>query len=124
MTRVEVVCCADFKNYSNFYPFSVVGSHYGGAQIMILPENSDFWPNCMIWGGGGGMILRNCLPNACNTILLKIKQKFLMNMHVFSRYLRNLVKISIILGSNFQIINNSERGTIIPDSRVGCMFFL
>ena len=46
-TRVEVVFRADFKNDSNFYPSSVVGSHYGGAQ-MILPENSDFWPDCML----------------------------------------------------------------------------
>ena len=40
-----------------------------------------------------------------------------MNMHFFSRYLKNLVKISAIWRSNFQIIN-------IPDSRVGRMFFL
>ena len=51
-------------------------------------------------------------------------------MHFFSRYLRNLVKFSATLGSNFQIINNrgvgggGGGGAIIPDSRVGRMFFL
>ena len=41
-------------------------------------------------------------------------------MHFFSRYLRNLLKISAILGSNFQKINNRGvgGGTIIRDSRV------
>ena len=33
-----------------------------------------------------------------------------MNMHIFSRYLRNLPKISEILGSNFKKMNNRGGG--------------
>ena len=52
------------------------------------------------------MILRNGLPRGYKWVLLKLKQKFLMNMHFFPRYLKHFLKILEIFGSNFPKINN------------------